>query len=105
MGRKSTEPARRTAAVAKLKVNLLHILQQGWDLSKVQARMTFSSYLHRVQMRLLAESRTNANSAWPEKDNDQTELVIRFLKRAASNLQQPVASSPSRTADASCPTS
>uniref|UniRef100_A0A8C7PSP0 Tubulin--tyrosine ligase-like protein 5 n=1 Tax=Oncorhynchus mykiss TaxID=8022 RepID=A0A8C7PSP0_ONCMY len=43
--------------------------------SKVQARMAFSSYLLRVQMRLLAESRT-------------IELVIRFLKRAASNLQQ-----------------
>lgn len=34
--------------------------------------MAFSSYLNRVQMRLLAESRTNANSAWPEKDNVQT---------------------------------
>uniref|UniRef100_A0A673ZIL4 Tubulin--tyrosine ligase-like protein 5 n=1 Tax=Salmo trutta TaxID=8032 RepID=A0A673ZIL4_SALTR len=56
--------------------------------SKVQARMAFSSYLLRVQMRLLAESRTIANSAWPEKDNEQMELVIRFLKRAASNLQQ-----------------
>uniref|UniRef100_A0A8C8CPA1 Tubulin--tyrosine ligase-like protein 5 n=1 Tax=Oncorhynchus tshawytscha TaxID=74940 RepID=A0A8C8CPA1_ONCTS len=56
--------------------------------SKVQARMAFSSYLLRVQLRLLAESRTIANSAWPEKDNEQMELVIRFLKRAASNLQQ-----------------
>ncbi|XP_036397393.1 tubulin polyglutamylase TTLL5 [Megalops cyprinoides] len=72
----------------KPKVNLLHILQQGWDLSKVQARMAFSSYLQRVQMRLLAESRGNSSSAWPEKDDDQMELVIRFLKRAASNLQQ-----------------
>ncbi|XP_071780297.1 tubulin polyglutamylase TTLL5 [Centroberyx gerrardi] len=73
---------------AKPKVNLLHILQQGWDLSKVQARMAFSSYLQRVQLRLLAESRANTTPAWPEKDNDQMELVIRFLKRAASNLQQ-----------------
>ncbi|CDQ91997.1 unnamed protein product [Oncorhynchus mykiss] len=55
---------------------------------KIQTQMAFSSYLNRVQMRLLAESRTNANSAWPEKDNGQTELVIRFLKRAACNLQQ-----------------
>ncbi|XP_070972911.1 tubulin polyglutamylase TTLL5 isoform X2 [Oncorhynchus clarkii lewisi] len=84
----SAEPARCTTAITKPKVNLLHILQQGWDLSKVQARMAFSSYLLRVQMRLLAESRTIANSAWPEKDNEQMELVIRFLKRAASNLQQ-----------------
>uniref|UniRef100_A0A8C9VZA1 Tubulin--tyrosine ligase-like protein 5 n=1 Tax=Scleropages formosus TaxID=113540 RepID=A0A8C9VZA1_SCLFO len=55
---------------------------------KVQARMAFSSYLHRVQMRLLAESRGNGSSAWPERDDDQMELVVRFLKRAASNLQQ-----------------
>ncbi|XP_072545274.1 tubulin polyglutamylase TTLL5 isoform X2 [Salminus brasiliensis] len=74
--------------VSKPKVDLLNILQQGWDLSKVQARMAFSSYLHRVQMRLLAESRANSSSAWQEKDNDQMELVMRFLKRAASNLQQ-----------------
>ncbi|XP_054651709.1 tubulin polyglutamylase TTLL5 isoform X2 [Dunckerocampus dactyliophorus] len=71
-------------------VNLLHILQQGWDISKVQARMTFSSYLQRVQQRLLAESRVNGISAWPDKDNYQMELIIRFLKRAASNLDQDI---------------
>uniref|UniRef100_A0A7N8X1U3 Tubulin--tyrosine ligase-like protein 5 n=1 Tax=Mastacembelus armatus TaxID=205130 RepID=A0A7N8X1U3_9TELE len=58
--------------------------------SKVQARMAFSSYLQRVQQRLLAESRANTIPAWPDKDNDQMELVIRFLKRAASNLQQDI---------------
>ncbi|KAJ8288844.1 hypothetical protein COCON_G00015030 [Conger conger] len=72
----------------KPKINLLQILQQGWDLSKVQARMAFSSFLHRVQMRLLAESRGNGSTAWPEKDDDQMELVIRFLKRAAGNLHE-----------------
>ncbi|XP_038585452.1 tubulin polyglutamylase TTLL5 isoform X2 [Micropterus salmoides] len=72
-------------------VNLLmNILQQGWDLSKVQARMAFSSYLQRVQQRLVAESRTNTIPAWPDKDDDQMELVIRFLRRAASNLQQDI---------------
>ncbi|XP_058254857.1 tubulin polyglutamylase TTLL5 [Hemibagrus wyckioides] len=76
------------ARVSKPKVDLLHILQQGWDLSKVQARMAFSSYLHRVQMRLLEESRTNSTPAWAQKENDQMELVMRFLMRAASNLQQ-----------------
>nr|XP_017207366.2 tubulin polyglutamylase TTLL5 isoform X1 [Danio rerio] len=70
------------------KVNLLHILQQGWDLSKVQARMAFSSYLHRVQLRLLAESRANRSPAWTQKEHDQMELVVRFLKRASSNLHQ-----------------
>ncbi|KAM9707374.1 tubulin polyglutamylase TTLL5 isoform 2-T2 [Menidia menidia] len=75
---------------ARPTVNLLNILQQGWDLSKVQARIAFSSYLQRVQQRLLAENRANAVPAWPEKDNDQMELVIRFLRRAASNLQQDI---------------
>ncbi|XP_029900394.1 tubulin polyglutamylase TTLL5 isoform X2 [Myripristis murdjan] len=77
-----------TKSTAKPKINLLLILQQGWDLSKVQARMAFSSYLQRVQLRLLAESKANITPAWPEKDNDQMELVIRFLKKAAGNLQQ-----------------
>uniref|UniRef100_A0A8C5G5E7 Tubulin--tyrosine ligase-like protein 5 n=1 Tax=Gouania willdenowi TaxID=441366 RepID=A0A8C5G5E7_GOUWI len=54
------------------------------------ARVAFSSYLWRVQHRLLAESRTSTISAWPNKDNDQMELVIRFLKRAASNLHQDI---------------
>ncbi|XP_050933951.1 tubulin polyglutamylase TTLL5 isoform X1 [Lates calcarifer] len=75
---------------ARPRVNLLNILQQGWDLSKVQARVAFSSYLQRVQQRLLAESRANTIPAWPDKDNDQMELVIRFLRRAASNLQQDI---------------
>ncbi|XP_006786138.1 tubulin polyglutamylase TTLL5 isoform X4 [Neolamprologus brichardi] len=71
-------------------VNLLNILQQGWELSKVQARIAFSSYLQRVQQRLLAESRDNTISAWPDNGNDQMELVIRFLRKAASNLQQDI---------------
>uniref|UniRef100_A0A3Q2Y186 Uncharacterized protein n=1 Tax=Hippocampus comes TaxID=109280 RepID=A0A3Q2Y186_HIPCM len=58
--------------------------------SKVQARMTFSCYLQRVQKRLLAESRVKGIPAWADKDNDQMELVVRFLRRAASNLQQDV---------------
>ncbi|RVE57179.1 hypothetical protein OJAV_G00213360 [Oryzias javanicus] len=72
------------------KINLLNILEQNWDLSKVQARIAFSAYLQRVQQRLLAESRASSIPAWPDRDNDQMELVIRFLKRAARNLQQDV---------------
>ncbi|XP_062863265.1 tubulin polyglutamylase TTLL5 isoform X2 [Trichomycterus rosablanca] len=72
------------------KVDLLIILQQGWNLSKVQARVAFSSYLHRVQMRLLEESRATTTSAWAQKDSDQMELVMRFLKKAARNLQRDV---------------
>ncbi|XP_075874335.1 tubulin polyglutamylase TTLL5 isoform X2 [Nelusetta ayraudi] len=75
---------------ARPKINLLNILHQGWNLSKVQARMAFSSYLQRVQQRLLAESQANTIPAWPDKDNEQMELVIRFLKRAASNLQHDI---------------
>ncbi|XP_077395098.1 tubulin polyglutamylase TTLL5 isoform X2 [Festucalex cinctus] len=72
------------------RVNLLHFLRQGWDISKVQARMTFSSYLQRVQQRLLAESSVKGIPPWADKDNDQMELIVRFLRRAASNLQQDV---------------
>ncbi|XP_077094634.1 tubulin polyglutamylase TTLL5 [Siphateles boraxobius] len=73
---------------SQTRVNLLHILQQGWDLSKVQARMAFSSYLQRVHLRLLSESRANRSPAWTQKEHDQMELVVRFLQRASSNLHQ-----------------
>ncbi|XP_039597175.1 tubulin polyglutamylase TTLL5 isoform X2 [Polypterus senegalus] len=73
----------------KQKVDLLQKLQQGQNLSKVQARMAFSSYLQRVEKRLMEECcESNDNSAWAAKEDEQMELVIRFLKRAASNLQQ-----------------
>ncbi|XP_067894554.1 tubulin polyglutamylase TTLL5 isoform X2 [Heterodontus francisci] len=73
------------------KVNLLEMLQQGGNLSKVQARLAFSAYLHRVQLRLLMEcpGQSETTMATGEED-EQMELVIRFLKRAASNLQQSV---------------
>ncbi|XP_057199528.1 tubulin polyglutamylase TTLL5 isoform X2 [Triplophysa rosa] len=77
-------------APLKPQINLLHIVQQGWSLSKVQARMVFSCYLQRVQLRLLTESTQHRGSAWTRKDHDQMELVVRFLKRASSNLQQDV---------------
>ncbi|XP_058843855.1 tubulin polyglutamylase TTLL5 isoform X2 [Acipenser ruthenus] len=74
---------------SKTKINLLQILQQGQNLSKVQARMAFSSYLYRVQKRLITEcSAQGDSSAAAEREDEQMELVIRFLKRAASNLQQ-----------------
>ncbi|XP_008398492.1 tubulin polyglutamylase TTLL5 isoform X3 [Poecilia reticulata] len=75
---------------ARPAVNLRNVLQQGRDLSKVQARVAFSSYLQRVQRRLLVESKTNSMPNWPDDNNDQMELVIRFLKRAAINLQQDI---------------
>uniref|UniRef100_A0A674JIR9 Tubulin--tyrosine ligase-like protein 5 n=1 Tax=Terrapene triunguis TaxID=2587831 RepID=A0A674JIR9_9SAUR len=61
-----------------------------WDLyGKVQARRAFSAYLHRVQLRLMKEAGDQIhNAAWAAKEDEQMELVVRFLKRAASNLQQ-----------------
>uniref|UniRef100_A0A6J0TR10 Tubulin--tyrosine ligase-like protein 5 n=1 Tax=Pogona vitticeps TaxID=103695 RepID=A0A6J0TR10_9SAUR len=74
---------------AELPFNLLHILQENKNLSKVQARRAFSAYLHRVQLRLMKEAGDQVhNPAWAAKEDEQMELVVRFLKRAASNLQQ-----------------
>ncbi|XP_032883367.1 tubulin polyglutamylase TTLL5 isoform X2 [Amblyraja radiata] len=68
--------------------NLVQMLQQGANLSKVQARMAFAAYLHRVQLRLLQECcGQNKASSQADREEEQMELVIRFLKRAASNFQ------------------
>ncbi|KAM7109842.1 tubulin polyglutamylase TTLL5 isoform 3-T4 [Ciconia maguari] len=69
--------------------NLLQILQKHGNLSKVQARKAFSAYLQHVQLRLMKEAGDQIqNPAWAAKEDEQMELVVRFLKRAASNLQQ-----------------
>uniref|UniRef100_A0A8D0H9Y2 Tubulin--tyrosine ligase-like protein 5 n=1 Tax=Sphenodon punctatus TaxID=8508 RepID=A0A8D0H9Y2_SPHPU len=69
--------------------NLLQVLQENGNLSKVQARRAFSAYLQRVQLRLMKETGNQIqNAAWAAKEDEQMELVVRFLKRAASNLQQ-----------------
>uniref|UniRef100_A0A8D2LNC8 Tubulin--tyrosine ligase-like protein 5 n=1 Tax=Varanus komodoensis TaxID=61221 RepID=A0A8D2LNC8_VARKO len=69
--------------------NLLQILQKNKNLSKVQARRAFSAYLQRVQLRLMKEAGDQVhNPAWAAKEDEQMELVVRFLKRAANNLQQ-----------------
>lgn len=54
--------------------------------SKAQARTAFSSYLQRVQQRLLAESRANAIPAWPDKDNEQMVLLFYFLSLWVSGV-------------------
>ncbi|XP_059816270.1 tubulin polyglutamylase TTLL5 isoform X3 [Hypanus sabinus] len=73
----------------KARANLLEILQQGGNLSKVQARLAFAAYLHRVQLRLLRECcGPNKITMHTDQDEEQMELVIKFLKRAASNFQQ-----------------
>ncbi|XP_064006135.1 tubulin polyglutamylase TTLL5 isoform X4 [Pogoniulus pusillus] len=69
--------------------NLLHVLQRHGNLSKVQARKAFSAYLRHVQLRLMREATDRIqNPAWAAKEDEQMELVVRFLKRAANNLQQ-----------------
>ncbi|XP_009960063.1 PREDICTED: tubulin polyglutamylase TTLL5 [Leptosomus discolor] len=69
--------------------NLLQILQKHGNLSKVQARRAFSAYLQHVQLRLMKGAGDQIqNPAWAAKEDEQMELVVRFLKRAASNLQQ-----------------
>ncbi|XP_069714680.1 tubulin polyglutamylase TTLL5 isoform X2 [Phaenicophaeus curvirostris] len=69
--------------------NLLQVLQKHGNLSKVQARRAFSAYLQHVQLRLMKEAGVHVqNPAWTAKEDEQMELVVRFLKRAASNLQQ-----------------
>ncbi|XP_053394056.1 tubulin polyglutamylase TTLL5-like isoform X11 [Mercenaria mercenaria] len=69
------------------KYNVVELLQKGHSLSKVQARTAFAMYLVRVQQRLM----TDCNSMTQDDMdglNEQMDLVLRFLKRAAVNLQQ-----------------
>ncbi|XP_021034599.1 tubulin polyglutamylase TTLL5 isoform X5 [Mus caroli] len=70
------------------KFNLMQILQDNGNLSKVQARLAFSAYLQHVQIRLTKDSGGQTLSpSWAAKEDEQMELVVRFLKRASSNLQ------------------
>nr|XP_008270242.1 tubulin polyglutamylase TTLL5 isoform X4 [Oryctolagus cuniculus] len=76
------------AQEAEPKFNLMQILQDNGNLSKVQARVAFSAYLQHVQVRLMKEhGGQNFSASWAAKEDEQMELVVRFLKRAASNLQ------------------
>ncbi|OWF35945.1 Tubulin polyglutamylase TTLL5 [Mizuhopecten yessoensis] len=69
------------------KLKVVEMLHKGNSLSKVQARSAFAMYLVRVQQRLVSE-----HSPTSQEDidalNEQMDLVLRFLKRAAVNLQQ-----------------
>ncbi|NXP60016.1 TTLL5 polyglutamylase, partial [Chloropsis cyanopogon] len=68
--------------------NLLQVLQNQGNLSKVQARTAFSAYLRHVQLRLMKEAGEQIrNPAWAAKEDEQTDLITRFLKRAANNLR------------------
>ncbi|KAM9294337.1 tubulin polyglutamylase TTLL5 [Gastrophryne carolinensis] len=69
------------------RVSIMEALQKGDNLSKVQARCAFSTYLQRVQFRLQS---TQDPDKPPPKEEEQMELVTRFLQRAASNLQRSI---------------
>ncbi|XP_055144694.1 tubulin polyglutamylase TTLL5 isoform X7 [Symphalangus syndactylus] len=70
------------------KLNLMQILQDNGNLSKVQARIAFSAYLQHVQIRLMKDSGGQTFSASSAaKEDEQMELVVRFLKRASNNLR------------------
>ncbi|KAM4899318.1 tubulin polyglutamylase TTLL5 [Sylvia borin] len=69
--------------------NLFQILQKQGNLSKIQARTAFSAYLQHVRLRLMRGTGERVqNPAWAAKEDEQMELIIRFLRRAASNLRQ-----------------
>ncbi|XP_077966117.1 tubulin polyglutamylase TTLL5-like isoform X3 [Styela clava] len=74
----------------KKTLDVLHALKSGGNLGKVQARQAFSAYLSRVQQRLMAESESHSqpNAETVTKQEEQMDLVLRFLKRAAGNLKQ-----------------
>ncbi|KAL8565160.1 hypothetical protein ACOMHN_003947 [Nucella lapillus] len=69
------------------KHDMTEMLMKGGTLSKVQARSAFAMYLRRVKERLMSDT-----GALMQEDvdalNEQMDLVMRFLKRAAMNLQQ-----------------
>ncbi|CAE1269866.1 TTLL5 [Acanthosepion pharaonis] len=69
------------------KVDIIEILENGGNLSQLQARTAFALYLNKVQQRLLKEA-TSTEEGNVDSLNDQMDLVLRFLKRAAVNLQR-----------------
>ncbi|XP_033734230.1 tubulin polyglutamylase TTLL5-like isoform X4 [Pecten maximus] len=69
------------------KFKVVEMLHKGSSLSKVQARSAFAMYLVRVQQRLVSEHNPTSQEDI-DALNEQMDLVLRFLKRAAVNLQQ-----------------
>jgi len=78
------------AAPIKKQESILDQLKSGANLSKIQARNAFSAYLSRVQYRLMYESDGSFKCSADviAKQEEQMDLVLRFLKRAAGNLKQ-----------------
>ncbi|GFS10858.1 tubulin polyglutamylase TTLL5 [Elysia marginata] len=70
------------------KFDVIGLLEKGHSLSKVQARTAFAMYLIRVQQRLLSDCGGALRQEDIDALNEQMDLVLRFLKRAAINLTQ-----------------
>ncbi|XP_005096708.1 tubulin polyglutamylase TTLL5 isoform X1 [Aplysia californica] len=70
------------------KYDVIGLLEKGQALSKVQARTAFAMYLIRVQQRLLSDCGGILRQEDVDALNEQMDLVLRFLKRAAINLPQ-----------------
>ncbi|XP_033102981.1 tubulin polyglutamylase TTLL5-like isoform X2 [Anneissia japonica] len=84
------EPHRPTKKDIRESVNIPELVKMGGDLSKLQARQAFATYLTRVQQRLQREtSRPPERFDSSSQNDDQMDLVLRFLKRAAGNLKEP----------------
>ncbi|KAH9496123.1 Tubulin polyglutamylase ttll5 [Bulinus truncatus] len=70
------------------KFDVVGLLEKGHPLSKVQARTAFAMYLIRVQQRLLSDCGGVLKQEDVDALNEQMDLVLRFLKRAAANIPQ-----------------
>lgn len=63
------------------------VLDKADHLTKVQARDAFATYLEKIQDKFNDDQNTDQNQEFYE---EQMDVVVRFLKRASSNLTQQV---------------
>uniref|UniRef100_A0ABI7ZZC4 Tubulin--tyrosine ligase-like protein 5 n=1 Tax=Felis catus TaxID=9685 RepID=A0ABI7ZZC4_FELCA len=71
------------------KFNLMQILQDNGNLSKVQARRAFSAYLQHVQIRLMKDSGGQTFSAsWAAKEDEQMETEQMAEKKSKKKLEE-----------------
>ncbi|XP_071602050.1 tubulin polyglutamylase TTLL5 isoform X4 [Heliangelus exortis] len=69
--------------------NLLQILQNHGNLSKVQARRAFSAYLQHVQLRLMKEAGDQIqNPSWAAKEDEQMETEQMVQKQSNKKLEE-----------------
>ncbi|XP_059157230.1 tubulin polyglutamylase TTLL5-like isoform X3 [Physella acuta] len=89
--KQAPEPGHRSPSFSPTpvpKYDVVGLLEKGHTLSKVQARTAFAMYLIRVQQRLLSDCGGVLKQEDVDALNEQMDLVLRFLKRAAVNIPQ-----------------